>query len=103
MGVFQFESEGMTQLLIKLRPRSVEDLTAALSLYRPGPMDSIPKYLNNRAHPESISYAHPILKDILDVTNGCIVYQEQVMEICRKMAGYSYGRAGGGCEKRRFR
>lgn len=93
MGVFQFESEGMTQLLIKLRPRSVEDLTAALSLYRPGPMDSIPKYLNNRAHPESISYAHPILKDILDVTNGCIVYQEQVMEICRKMAGYSYGRA----------
>ena len=93
MGVFQFESEGMTQLLIKLRPKSVEDLTAALSLYRPGPMDSIPKYLNNRAHPESISYAHPILKDILDVTNGCIVYQEQVMEICRKMAGYSYGRA----------
>lgn len=93
MGVFQFESEGMTQLLIKLRPRSVEDLTAALSLYRPGPMDSIPKYLNNRAHPESISYAHPILKDILDITNGCIVYQEQVMEICRKMAGYSYGRA----------
>lgn len=93
MGVFQFESEGMTQLLMKLRPRSVEDLTAALSLYRPGPMDSIPRYLENRAHPESISYAHPILKDILDVTNGCIVYQEQVMEICRKMAGYSYGRA----------
>ncbi len=92
-GVFQFESEGMTQLLTKLRPRSIEDLTAAISLYRPGPMDSIPKYLENRAHPESITYAHPVLTDILDVTNGCIVYQEQVMEICRKMAGYSYGRA----------
>lgn len=93
VGVFQFESEGITQLLVKLKPRSIEDLTAAVSLYRPGPMDSIPKYLQNRACPESISYPHPILKDILDVTNGCIVYQEQVMEICRKMAGYSYGRA----------
>lgn len=92
-GVFQFESGGMRQLLIKLRPRSIEDLTAALSLYRPGPMDSIPRYLENRRHPEKITYAHPILKDILDVTCGCIVYQEQVMEICRKMAGYSYGRA----------
>ncbi len=92
-GVFQFESAGMRQLLIKLQPRSIEDLTAALSLYRPGPMDSIPKYLENRRHPESISYAHPILEDILKVTYGCIVYQEQVMEICRKMAGYSYGRA----------
>ena len=93
MGVFQFESEGITQLLVNMKPASIEDLTAAVSLYRPGPMDSIPKYLHNRAHPESITYTHPILKDILDVTNGCIVYQEQVMEICRKMAGYSYGRA----------
>lgn len=92
-GVFQFESEGMRQVLIKMKPRSIEDLTAALSLYRPGPMDSIPKYLENREHPEKITYAHPILKDILEVTCGCIVYQEQVMEICRKMAGYSYGRA----------
>ncbi len=92
-GVFQFESAGMRQLLIKLRPRSIEDLTAALSLYRPGPMDSIPRYLDNRSHPDNIRYAHPILKDILSVTYGCIVYQEQVMEICRKMAGYSYGRA----------
>ncbi len=92
-GVFQFESEGMRQLLIKLRPHSIEDLTAALSLYRPGPMDSIPKYLRNRQDPENITYAHPVLKDILNVTCGCIVYQEQVMEICRKMAGYSYGRA----------
>ena len=93
MGVFQFESGGMTQLLTKLKPRSIEDLTAALSLYRPGPMDSIPKYIENREHPERIRYAHPILEDILKVTWGCIVYQEQVMEICRKMAGYSYGRA----------
>ncbi|MGN0665975.1 MAG: DNA polymerase III subunit alpha [Huintestinicola sp.] len=92
-GVFQFESGGMRQLLIKLRPRSIEDLTAALSLYRPGPMDSIPRYLANREHPERITYAHPVLKDILEVTCGCIVYQEQVMEICRKMAGYSYGQA----------
>ncbi|MCM1578326.1 MAG: DNA polymerase III subunit alpha, partial [Ruminococcus sp.] len=77
-GVFQFESGGMTQLLTKLRPRSVEDLTAALSLYRPGPMDSIPKYLENRQHPEKITYAHPILEETLKVTCGCIVYQEQV-------------------------
>ncbi len=92
-GVFQFESGGMTQLLIKLQPSSVEDLTAALSLYRPGPMDSIPKYLENRRCPKKITYAHPILEETLKVTCGCIVYQEQVMEICRKMAGYSYGRA----------
>lgn len=92
-GVFQFESAGMRQMLIKLQPVSIEDLTAALSLYRPGPMDSIPKYIENRRHPEKITYPHPVLKDILDVTCGCIVYQEQVMEICRKMAGYSYGRA----------
>lgn len=92
-GVFQFESEGMRRLLTKLQPRSIEDLTAAISLYRPGPMDSIPKYLHNREHPEEITYAHPVLEDTLKVTCGCIVYQEQVMEICRKMAGYSYGRA----------
>lgn len=92
-GVFQFESGGMRQLLIKLQPNCIEDLIAALSLYRPGPMDSIPKYLENRTHPEKITYAHPILEETLRVTCGCIVYQEQVMEICRKMAGYSYGRA----------
>lgn len=93
LGVFQFESDGMRQVLMKMKPRSIEDLTAALSLYRPGPMDSIPKYIENREHPEKITYAHPILENILNVTCGCIVYQEQVMEICRKMAGYSYGRA----------
>ncbi|MBQ5311450.1 MAG: DNA polymerase III subunit alpha [Oscillospiraceae bacterium] len=92
-GVFQFESGGMTSLLGKFSPRSIEDLTAALSLYRPGPMDSIPKYLYNRSHPDSITYKHPCLEPILKVTFGCVVYQEQVMEICRTMAGYSYGRA----------
>lgn len=92
-GVFQFESSGMRQMLMKLRPSSIEDLTAAISLYRPGPMDSIPKYIENRHNPEKITYAHPILEDILKVTYGCIVYQEQVMEICRRMGGYSYGRA----------
>ncbi|MBP0955267.1 MAG: DNA polymerase III subunit alpha [Oscillospiraceae bacterium] len=92
-GVFQFESAGMTSLLTKLKPRSIEDLTAALSLYRPGPMDSIPRYLHNREHPEGITYLHPRLEKILSVTYGCIVYQEQVMEICRELAGYSYGRA----------
>ncbi len=93
LGIFQFESAGMTNLLSRLNPRSIEDLTAALSLYRPGPMDSIPKYIENKRHPEKITYAHPLLKDILDVTYGCIVYQEQVMTICRTLAGYSYGKA----------
>lgn len=92
-GVFQFESVGMKQVLINLKPESIEDLIAVISLYRPGPMDSIPKYIENRHHPEKISYKHPLLKEILDVTYGCIVYQEQVMEIVRKLAGYSYGRA----------
>ena len=92
-GVFQFESGGMRQVLMRLKPESIEDLIAVLSLYRPGPMDSIPKYIECRHNPKKVTYKHPILKDILDVTYGCIVYQEQVMEICRKMAGYSYGRA----------
>ena len=76
-----------------MQPKCLEDLTAALSLYRPGPRDSIPQYLENRKHPDSISYVHPLLKPILEVTYGCMVYQEQVMEICRSLAGYSYGRA----------
>ncbi len=93
-GVFQFESAGITSLLVRLKPRSVEDLAAANALYRPGPMDSIPLYLENRHKPpEKIDYKHPLLKPILEVTYGCIVYQEQVMEICRVVAGYSYGRA----------
>ncbi|MEA4911628.1 MAG: DNA polymerase III subunit alpha [Oscillospiraceae bacterium] len=92
-GVFQFESGGMRQLLMQMRPTSVEDLIAAVSLYRPGPMDSIPTYLENRSHPERIRYKHPLLKPILDVTNGCIIYQEQVMQIFRALAGFSYGQA----------
>ncbi len=92
-GVFQFESAGMKQVLVNLRPERIEDLIAVNSLYRPGPMESIPKYVENRHHPERVTYKHPLLKSILDVTYGCIVYQEQVMEIVRKLAGYSYGRA----------
>lgn len=92
-GVFQFESDGMKNVLRQLGPESIEDLTAVLSLYRPGPMDSIPKYINNRHNPQDIIYPTPLLKPILDVTYGCIVYQEQVMQVFRALAGYSLGRA----------
>ena len=92
-GVFQFESEGMRRTLTQVVPKSLEDIIAVISLYRPGPMDSIPKYVHNREHPEQTTYDTPQLKNILDVTNGCIVYQEQVMQIFRELAGYSYGRA----------
>lgn len=92
-GVFQFESAGMTATIVKLRPQRLEDLIATISLYRPGPMDSIPKYIENRHNPDKVTYKHPLLKPILDVTYGCIVYQEQVMQIFRTLAGYSYGRA----------
>ena len=92
-GVFQFESAGMTSVLSRLKPESIEDLIAVISLYRPGPMQSIPTYIENRHHPEKVTYRHPLLKEILDVTYGVIVYQEQVMQICRTIGGYSYGRA----------
>ncbi len=92
-GVFQFESQGMKNVLTQLKPVSLEDLIAVISLYRPGPMDSIPTYIENRHNTENISYKHPLLKSILDVTYGCIVYQEQVMQIFRTLAGYSLGRA----------
>ena len=92
-GVFQFESKGMKNVLTRLCPESIEDIIAVISLYRPGPMDSIPKYIENRHHPEKITYKHPLLKPILEVTYGCIVYQEQVMQIFRTLAGYSLGRA----------
>ncbi|MCQ4022248.1 MULTISPECIES: DNA polymerase III subunit alpha [unclassified Ruminococcus] len=92
-GVFQFESPGMKSVLAQLKPSSVEDLIAVISLYRPGPMDSIPRYIENRHNPNKIKYKHPLLKSILDVTYGCIVYQEQVMQIFRTLAGYSLGRA----------
>jgi len=92
-GVFQFESEGMKNVLRQFVPENLEDLIAILSLYRPGPMDSIPKYIHNRHNPQDVSYLHESLKPILEVTYGCIVYQEQVMQICRQLAGYSFGRA----------
>ncbi len=92
-GVFQFESAGMRAVLMGLCPINLEDLIAVISLYRPGPMESIPTYIENRHHPDKITYKTQDLKSILDVTNGCIIYQEQVMEIFRELAGYSYGRA----------
>lgn len=92
-GVFQFESAGMRSVLTGLIPGNLEDLIAVISLYRPGPMDSIKKYIENRHHPERIEYKIPLLKNILDITNGCVVYQEQVMQIFREVAGYSYGQA----------
>ena len=92
-GVFQFESGGMKNVLTQLKPEAFEDLIAVISLYRPGPMDSIPTYIRNRHHPSQITYKHPLLEPILNVTNGCIVYQEQVMQIFRELAGYSLGRA----------
>ncbi len=93
MGVFQLESQGMINVMTQLKPQSIEDVSAVIALYRPGPMDFIPTYIENKHNPEKITYQHPMLKDILDVTYGCIVYQEQVMEIFRKLAGYSLGRA----------
>ena len=92
-GVFQLESGGMKDTLIKLRPKNIEDITAVISLYRPGPMDSIPTYIYNSHHPDEIKYAIPQLREILDVTYGCLVYQEQVMQTVRTLAGYSMGRA----------
>ncbi len=92
-GVFQFESSGMKSVLRQFVPENIEDLIAIISLYRPGPMDSIPKYIHNRHNPHDIKYYTPLLKPILDVTYGCIVYQEQVMQIFRDLAGYSLGRA----------
>ena len=92
-GIFQLESTGMTQVLVSMRPKNLEDIIALISLYRPGPMDSIPTYLRNRREPDKISYKTPQLAHILDVTNGCIVYQEQVMQIFRELAGFSFGQA----------
>ncbi len=92
-GVFQLESTGMKQVLLGLHPQNLEDIIALISLYRPGPMDSIPAYLRNRHEPDKVRYKTPQLAHILDVTNGCIVYQEQVMQICRELAGFSLGQA----------
>ncbi len=92
-GVFQLESAGMTQFMKELQPASLEDIIAGISLYRPGPMESIPKYIRNKNFPGELEYEHPLLEGILDVTYGCMVYQEQVMQIVRDLAGYSMGRS----------
>lgn len=92
-GVFQIESAGMKSFMQELRPGCLEDIIAGIALYRPGPMDSIPRYINNKNHPDRVKYAHPLLEPILDVTYGCMVYQEQVMEIVQSLAGYSLGSA----------
>ncbi len=92
-GVFQFESDGMKNVMRKFKPETLEDLIAIISLYRPGPMDSIPRYIHNRHNPADVKYDTPLLEPILNMTYGCIVYQEQVMQIFRSLAGYSLGRA----------
>ncbi len=92
-GVFQMESAGITSVCMGLKPQSIEDITAIIALYRPGPMESIPRFIACKQNPERIRYKHPMLEDILKVTYGCIVYQEQVIEIFRKLAGYSLGQA----------
>ena len=92
-GVFQLESGGMTQFMKNLKPDCFEDIVAGVALYRPGPMASIPNYIENKKHPDQIEYIHESLEPILSVTYGCLIYQEQVMQIVRDLGGYSYGRS----------
>ena len=92
-GVFQLESGGMRNFLMNMKPRNFEDIIAAISLYRPGPMDSIPRFIQGKQNPASVQYLTPKLEPILNVTYGCMVYQEQVMQIVRDLAGYSMGRS----------
>ncbi|HOO12131.1 MAG TPA: DNA polymerase III subunit alpha, partial [Bacillota bacterium] len=92
-GVFQLESAGMKNFMKELKPSSFEDIIAGISLFRPGPMDQIPLYISNKNNPGLVKYKHPMLEKILDVTYGCIVYQEQVMQIVRELGGYSFGRS----------
>ena len=92
-GVFQLESAGITGVCINMKPTSIEDMTAIVALYRPGPMDSIPKFIANKLDPRKITYKTPLLEPILKVTYGCIVYQEQVIEIFRSLGGYTMGQA----------
>lgn len=93
VGIFQLESDGMTSFMKDLKPSSIEDVTAGISLYRPGPMDQIPKYIRAKHDKASITYDHPLLEPILNVTYGCMVYQEQVMQIVRDLAGFSMGQS----------
>ncbi len=92
-GVFQLESPGMTRFMTELKPVSLEDIIAGISLYRPGPMDQIPRYIESKNNPAKVTYHHPLLENILNVTYGCMVYQEQVMQIVRELGGYSMGRS----------
>ena len=92
-GVFQLESAGITGVCVNMKPTSIEDLTAIVALYRPGPMDSIPTFIANKQDPRKITYKTPLLEPILKVTYGCIVYQEQVIEIFRSLGGYTMGQA----------
>ena len=93
LGVFQLESSGMRNFMKQLKPNSFEDIVAGISLFRPGPMDSIPTYIENKNNPENVTYINDKLRPILEVTYGCLVYQEQVMQVVRDLAGYSYGRS----------
>ena len=93
MGVFQLESAGITNVVTGLQPQSIEGITAVVALYRPGPMQSIPRYIECRHHPEKVTYKHPLLEPILKVTYGCMIYQEQVMQVFQSLAGYSLGKA----------
>lgn len=92
-GVFQLESQGMTGVCVGMKPESIEDLTAIVALYRPGPMDSIPKFIKSKLNPATVTKRHPMVESILSVTYGCIVYQEQVIEIFRQLGGYTLGQA----------
>ena len=92
-GVFQMESAGITSVCTGMEPQSIEDITAIIALYRPGPMDSIPRFIKSKHNPKEIRYKHPALEPILNVTYGCIVYQEQVIEIFRRLGGFSLGQA----------
>ncbi|MDO4673079.1 MAG: DNA polymerase III subunit alpha, partial [Porphyromonadaceae bacterium] len=93
LGVFQLESSGMRNFMKQLKPSSFEDIVAGISLFRPGPMDSIPTYIKCKQNPEEVKYIHEKLKPILEVTYGCLVYQEQVMQVVRELGGYSFGRS----------
>ena len=92
VGIFQLESAGMTSFMKELKPDNLEDIIAGISLYRPGPMAEIPRYIRNKNSMDKVEYETPQLEEILGVTYGVMVYQEQVMEIVRKLAGYSMGR-----------
>lgn len=90
-GIFQLESDGMRQFMKQLKPKNLEDLIAGIALYRPGPMNFIPKYLEGKFNPDSITYEIPQLEEILSPTYRCIIFQEQVIQIVQRLAGYNFG------------